>query len=284
VRSFIRIASGGLVLGLGLGLASTASGQSLDWGIISTAGDPDPVHVFDLANPGASNVQLGLVQTNNNRGMDFFSRDGFYFFVSTDALNQPGERGLWRWNNGVVTQLFNTPFSDGGDGDATLSNDGSRFYVTVDDGDATAGDSLYAFDNLNGAVTFTEIGETGLTQLFGIAIDPLSGSMYGVNGADDSFYKIDTTTGLPTIVGAVGQTLGAIGGMDFSVDGSTLLMSDAGELFTIDKTTGLATPAGDTTRNDSALSYRVPEPSSLAIATLGGLYAFRRAFRRRHVR
>jgi hypothetical protein len=259
-----------------LAASATTVLADLDWGIISTSGDPDPVHVFDLANPGASNVLLGMTQTNNNRGMDFYSRDAFYFFVSTDALNQPGERGLWRWDNNVTTQLFNTPFSDSGDGDATLSNDNSRFFVTVDDGDTTAGDSLYIYDNLNGAVTFTEIGETGLTTLFGIAIDPISGVMYGVNGTDDSLYTINTTTGAPTLVGAVGNTLGAIGGMDFSADGSTLLLSDAGELFKIDKTTGLGTIVGDTTRNDSALSYRVPEPSAIGIVAIASLANLRR--------
>ena len=256
--------------------ASTARGQNLDWGIISTGGDPDPVHVFDLANPGASNVQLGLLQSNNNRGMDFFSRDGFYYFVSTDALNQPGERGLWRWDNGAMTQLFSHSFNDGGDGDATLSNDGRRFYVSVDDQDGIVGDSIYVFDNLSGSVTFTEVGETGLGSLFGIAIDPLTGVLYGVNGGDDSLYRIDTTTAAPTLVGPVGQTLGLIGGMDFSADGQTLLLSDAGELFRIDKTTGLGVAAGDTTRNDSALSYRIPEPASLPLVALAGVIALRR--------
>jgi len=124
-------------------LAAGTVRADLDWGIISTSGDPDPVHVFDLANPGASNVQIGTTQTNNNRGMDFYSRDAFYFFVSTDSLNQPGERGLWRWQNNVSTQLFTAPFSDSGDGDATLSNDFSRFFVIIDDQDTTPGDSLY---------------------------------------------------------------------------------------------------------------------------------------------
>ena len=259
-----------------IGAASNVAAQSLDWGIISTGGDPDPVHAFDLAAPGASNVQLGLTQTNSNRGMDFFSRDSFYYFVSTDALNQVGERGLWRWDNGVATQLATTPFSDGSDGDATLSRDNARFFVTVNDQDATTGHSLYAFDNLSGTPTFTEIGETGLPSVFGIAIDPVSGVMYAVNGGDDSLYTINTTTGAPTRIGAVGVALGAIGGMDFSADGQTLLLSNAGALFRIDKATGLGTAAGDTTRNDSALSYRVPEPASLSIVALGAVMALRR--------
>jgi hypothetical protein len=256
-------------------VASTAHADP-DWGIISTAGDPDPVHVFDLANPAGTVTQIGLLQTNNNRGMDFYARNSFYYFVSTDALNQAGERGLWRYDNGVTTQLFNHTFSDGGDGDATLSNDFSRFFVTVDDQDANVGDSLFAFDNLNGTVTFTEIGETGLGQLFGIAMDPQTGVLYGMNGSDDSLYTINTTTGVPTLVGPAGVTLGAIGGMDFSADGSTLLLSNAGALFTINKATGTATAAGDTTRNDSALSYRVPEPSSMAVIGLLAAVALRR--------
>jgi hypothetical protein len=250
----------------------------LDWGIISTTGDPDPVHAFDLANPGGTIVQIGSVQSNNNRGMDFLTRDFFYYFVSTDALNSPGERGLWKWDNGTITQLFNTPFSDAGDGDATLSPDGTKFYVTVDDQDATVGDSLYVFENLNGVTTFTEIGETGLTQLFGLAMDPITGQLFAANGSDDSFYKIDVSNGAPTLIGAVGNALGAIGGMDFSADGQTLLLSDAGELLIINPATGVGTPAGDTTRNDSALSHRppVPEPASLSLLALAAITGLRR--------
>ena len=273
--STAAVTAGALFVSIVVG-GSSAQAQSLDWGIISTAGDPDPIHVFDLAAPGTSNVQLGLTQSNNNRGMDFYSRDAFYYFVSTDTLNQPGERGLWRWDNGVMTQLFSHSFNDGGDGDATLNPTATRLFVTVDDQDATPGDSLYVFDNLGGTPTFTEVGETGLTQLFGIAIDPVTGVLYGANGADDSLYTISTTTGAPTLVGAVGNALGAIGGMDFSADGQTLLLSDAGELLRIDKTTGLGTAAGDTTRNDSALSYRVPEPASLSVIALSAVMVLRR--------
>jgi hypothetical protein len=110
------------VMVLALTLAPTAMAQ-LDWGVISTIGDPDPVTAFDLANPGGSNTPLGHVDGNFNRGMDFDSPDSFYYFVSTDALNDPNDRGLWYWNNNVNTQLFHTPFSDGGDGDAQQRQD-----------------------------------------------------------------------------------------------------------------------------------------------------------------
>lgn len=258
-------------------LTGPAAFADLDWGFISTAGDPDPVTVFDLASPGASNQTLGFVDGNFNRGMDFNSPDSFYYYVSTDALNDPGDRGLWYWDNGVNTQLFNTPFSDSGDGDATLSNDLGRFFISTDDGDGTSGDSIYAFDNLNGAVTFTEIGETGLTQLIGIAMDPVSGLIYGYDSSTEALYTISPFDATPTLVGASGLSLGAIGGMDFNADGSVLLLAVAGDLYTVNTSDGSLTSAGDVILNTSALSFRnIPGPSALALLALAGLRPRRR--------
>lgn len=251
-----------------------AAVAQLDWAFISTAGDPDPVTAFDLSNPGASNTNIGFVDGNFNRSMDFYSFDAFYYFVSTDALNDPGDRGLWRWDNGVNTQLTTIGFSDSGDGDGTYSN--GTYYVSVDDGDATSGDSIYAFSNLNGAVTFTEIGETGLTQLIGLAIDPTDGTMYGYDSATESLYTISTTDGTPTLVGASGMTLGAIGGMDFNANGSTLLLSSGDDLFTVSTSDGLLASAGNIGLNSSALSFRVPTPGAAAILGAGGLLVLRR--------
>jgi len=258
-----------------LGIGSAAAVAQDDWGIISTAGDPDPVNVFDLANPGVT-TQIGTVDGNFNRGMDFDSRDSFYYYVSTDSLNDPGDRGLWYWNNNVNTQLFNTPFNDSGDGDATLSNDRTRFFVATDDGDATTGDSLYVFENLGGAVSFTEIGETGLSQVIGLAMDPVSGQLYGYDSSTESLYIIDQTDASPRLVGGSGQSFGAIGGMDFSGDGSILLLSVAGDLYTVDKDSGGVTASGDAILNVSALSYRIPEPTSLALLAVAAALGLRR--------
>lgn len=258
-------------------IAGSASAQ-LDWGFISTTGDPDPITIFDLENPGVSNTAFGNVATNFNRGMDFDSADSFYYYVSTDALNDPGERGLWYYSEGMNTQLATIPFSDSGDGDATLSANGSTFFVTTDDGDATAGDSLYAFTNLGGSPAFTEIGETGLTQIIGLAVNPVTGIMYGYDSGTEALYTIDPEDGTPTLVGTSGMSLGAIGGMDFSADGSTLLLSSGRNLFTVNPATGALTAAGDAILNISALSYRapVPAPASATLLAIGGLVGIRR--------
>ena len=259
-------------------LAGTVSAQ-LDWGVISTAGDPDPITVFDLSDPVGSQQALGFVDGNFNRGADFDSPDSFYYYVSTDTLNDPGDRGLWRYDNGSNSQLSTVDFSDSTGGDATLSADLSRFYVAVDDQDSVSGDSIYVFDNLNGAPTFTEVGETGLTGLMAIAIDPTSDEMYGYDSVTESLYTIDVGTGAPTLVGASNESISSIGGMDFSQDGGTLLLSGGSDLYSVDKTDGSLTFVADLGLNTSVLSYRaVPEPTTGLLVLFGliGLARVRR--------
>ncbi len=242
-----------------LALAGSASAQTLDWGLITPSGDPDPIIVFDLADPAGSATGLGFVDGNFNRGMDFDTPDSFYHFVSTDALNDPGDRGLWYWSEGLSVQVLTIPFSDSGDGDATLSNDGETFYVALTDDDGIAGDSIYAFTNLSGAVSFVEIGETGLGQLIGLAINPATGLMYGYDTSSEALYLISTTDASATLIGASGESVASIGGMDFNADGSILLLADGSDvLFIVDTEDGGFTAAGDVGFNVSALSFRMP--------------------------
>lgn len=256
--------------------AAGAAHAQQNWGFISTAGDPDPVTVFDLENPGTSQSTLGFVDGNFNRGMDFVTENSFYYFVSTDSLNDPGDRGLWFWDEGVNTQLATIGFSDSGDGDATYDPSSGTFYVAVDDQDGVDGDSLYAWTDLNGTPTFTEIGETGLSQFIGIALNPVNGLLYGYDSSTEALYTIDTEDGSTSLIGASGLNLGAIGGMDFSADGSILLLSNGSNLFTVDLMSGSLTAAGNIGLNSSALSYRVPSPGTVALLGLGGLAAARR--------
>ncbi len=239
---------------LGLCLSPAAMAAE-DWLVISTVGAPDTIDAFDLN--VLAPVFVGNVDGNFNRGMDCDSPNSFYYLVSTDTLNDPGDRGLWYWDNGVNTQLFELPFSDSGDGDAALSNDGSTFYVTIQDDDAIGGDSLYKFENLNGAVTFTEVGETGLSQIIGLAMEPGTGQLFGYDADTEGLYKISSVDGSVELIGFSGESLGAIGGMDFSEDGTTLLLSQGGEMYDVDRITGALNFKGDLGVNVSALSYRI---------------------------
>lgn len=211
--------------------------------------------------------------------MDFISTDSFYYFVSTDSLNDPGERGLWLYDEGSNTQLATIDFSDSGDGDATYDFSTNTFFVTVDDQDGTDGDSLYAWGNLDGTPTFTEIGETGLSQFMAIAVHPLTGVLYGYDSSTEALYTIDKEDGSTAMVGASGESIAAIGGMDFSDDGNTLLLASGDDLYTVDISDGSFSFIEDIgTFNFSALSYRtqIPAPASAALLALGGLAATRR--------
>lgn len=90
--------------------------------------------------------------------------------------------------------------------------------------------------------------------------------------------RVPITDATPTLVGASGELIASIGGMDSGADGSVLLLAnDNNILFTINKLDGLMTPAGDVDLNVSALSHRVPPPAPVAILSVaGGLVGVRR--------
>jgi len=268
----------------GFGIESVALG-STEVAVINALGNPDPVHVFNLDDPGKASSVIGHTQGSFSRGMDFDSIHSFYYYVSTETGNDPGDRGLWYWDNGVNTQLFQTPkrFDDTSDGDMTLSGDGTKLYVTVDNNDKAPGHSLAVFENLDGDITFREIGETKLQSLVGLAMDPVTGDLYAYDDGTDALYTLDLNDGTPSLVGFSGLSLDAFGGMDFSPDGETLLLGLGNHgVFKVDKTTGSTTSLGPIDSGSqvfvNALSFRsaIPTPASLALLAVAGCMRRRR--------
>ncbi len=257
-----------------LALLSSSALAAQDWGFISTVGDPDPVTYFDLADPAGSQTPAGFVDGNFNRGMEFFSPDEFYYVVTTDALNDPDDRGLWVWKENTNTQLFVNPFSDSSDGDIALSGDGDTLFWLLDDGSPT--DTLYKYEGLiSGNISLTRIGETGVTGGRGLAMQAGTGKLFMIDSSTDELYTVSTTDGSSASIGALGVNVGSIGSMDFGGDG-TLVHSDGGELYSIDLTSGAATALGDLGTNAAALSFRVPEPATGALLALTLLFVRRR--------
>ena len=259
------------------GSAGLASAQ-LDWTFVPTTGSPDPIIAFDLSDPVGSQTQIGTTAGNFNRGFDWADFNTAYYHISSDTLNNPGDRGVYRWDamTNTSTQVFQFGFQDAGTGGGDFFN--GSYYLTIDNGSGS--DSLYRYDNLGGTVTETLIGDTGLSNLQGIAIDPNSGSIYGVDNSTDSLYVLDSMNGSSTLVGALGVTVSAIGGLDFSTDGSELLLVTAfGNLYEIGASdASIVVSYGDLGPNISALSNRPPVPAPGAIAALGlaGLAGTRR--------
>jgi DNA-binding beta-propeller fold protein YncE len=111
------------------------------------------------------------------------------------------------------------------------------------------------------------IGSTGLTELFALAFDVSSGTLYGAHGAygEDGFYSIDVSTGQATLVGNTGffhaDHSNAVSGMAFDPFSGRLYGAVAGDtyawgaLIEIDPTTGAGSLIGEYTPHIDALSF-----------------------------
>jgi hypothetical protein len=93
-----------------------------------------------------------------------------------------------------------------------------------------------------GGPDFPAIGAVGFTDIEGLAFDPLTGLLFGVDSPTDQLITIDPATGAGTAVGGFGRNVDDLG-LAFGPDG-TLFMSSFGSLFTVDKATGAASLIG----------------------------------------
>jgi hypothetical protein len=172
---------------------------------------------------------------------------------------------------------------------------GSVLYGTFITGPGLPSD-LVTVDAATGALT--TIGATGFGPISGLAFHPGSGLMYGVTagGALANLVTINLLTGAGTLVAPVctaAACLDHIGSIEFAADGmlygglSQNASSLANWLIQIDRTTGLATPIGDTGFSITGLTdAAIPEPSSLAFCVVGvlAIATVRRCRRQRRAR
>lgn len=111
----------------------------------------------------------------------------------------------------------------------------------------TATSNLYTVNPATGAMT--SIGPIG-SGMSGMAVDPTNGHLYGVtSGASsdpDSLYLINTSTGAGTRVGAAFSLGTQMHDIAFDPDGQLWGVDTSGDLYSIDKTTGVATEIGGT--------------------------------------
>jgi len=122
----------------------------------------------------------------------------------------------------------------------------STFYVLATDGTTT---TFFSLDSGTGALT--TIGVTGNALGIWIAIDN-AGIIYMADVGDDSLYTIDATTGVGTIVGALGVDINFAQEADIDPTTNTLYMASytaagASEILSVDVTTGTATSLGAVT-------------------------------------
>lgn len=110
--------------------------------------------------------------------------------------------------------------------------------------DITASD-IYTIDLTTGALTL--IGTTGIPGLIEIAVDG-TGTMYGWDIVNDESFTIDMGTGASTLLGALGVNLNYAQGGNWDPVSDNIYVasySTAGQLMTLDKTTGALVLVGD---------------------------------------
>ncbi|GJL93159.1 MAG: hypothetical protein DHS20C04_28180 [Hyphococcus sp.] len=99
------------------------------------------------------------------------------------------------------------------------------------------------------ASTATLIGSTGRDNISGIAIQPGTGVLFGIDHATDTLVTIDPATGAATTVGNLGASAFDVG-LEFDAAGNLYMSSDTGgtgpDFYSVDTTTGAATLIGST--------------------------------------
>lgn len=107
--------------------------------------------------------------------------------------------------------------------------------------------SLYRVDF--GAGTASLVGGIGFAGVSGLAFQPGTGALFGVDHATGSLIRIDTGTGAGTLVGSLGAGNALDVGLEFDSAGGLYMSSDGSSqanLFAVDPTTGTATLIGTT--------------------------------------
>jgi PEP-CTERM motif len=166
-------------------------------------------------------------------------------------------------------------------------SDGSLFATDA----FTNGPGGFVYGINPGTGQATSIGQSGLTGGFAATGGLAFGAgntlfmQYGLFASDYALYTVNQSTGAASLVGTTGVSTG---GLVFA-GGNAYAFDFFGEIYTIDTTTGAATDTGVSVTGgfgpiDAAVAApAVPEPSSLALASLGAAslagYCWRRRLR-----
>ena len=114
----------------------------------------------------------------------------------------------------------------------------------------------------------TPIGPFGDRALTDLAIDPTTGTMYGISGFDQKFYTINTSTGQAVQTGSTG--IGFANGGGFAAERTGALFGFSNfSFYSFNKTTGMATLIGPTGLRNLVKAADF-NPSNMLYALEGG--------------
>jgi|SRR5579872_2286423 len=283
-RNVVRLA--GTVVGLAFAAAGNLSATPMLYGITNAGTlftvDPTTLVTNTLGTVAGSVALIGVA--TNGTSLYTFDRN-------TDRILQIDPTNANTLSTIDIGLVAGTAVI--GEGDLTFSST-TQGYISS----AQFPTSAYYSFTLGSPGSNTLLHSDSTTSrvfLDGLAVE--SGTLYGLQQGGAGFYTVNTTTGIPTLVGSTGLTGVAysFGGLAFnSLSGTTygaLANNNLSNLFTINVSTGAATllgPIGTFTNVaglaefDAGGSVTTPEPGSILLLTSGLLAILsRRRFGRR---
>lgn len=228
--------------------------------VITSATSCDYV-AFDADAPGT--VQTIATEDEPLFGASFVADD----FSKEYVIGYPsGDLKTIDTSTGAITDVGATGFGTQMRDIAYDPTTDSLFGVAIDG----FGTDLFTIDKTTGAIT--SIGPiTGLgspTYVMGLAIEPYTGLMYGIEIASSSLIAIDKTTGAASEIGPLGYTTRYSHGLSFSPAGGVLYLASidfdtsSQNMYTVDVYTGHASLIGSIGNDIAQLgAFGIAEPA-----------------------
>lgn len=115
-------------------------------------------------------------------------------------------------------------------------------------------DDFYEIDLTTGVATLIGPLPVGIPDLEGLAFDPNTGVLYGVDDTTEKLFTIDPSDGMATEVGDLNVSFIDVG-ITIDPDGNLWMATELpGKFYSVDKTTGAATEVGDMGADVTALA------------------------------
>ncbi|MBS1516242.1 MAG: T9SS type A sorting domain-containing protein [Bacteroidetes bacterium] len=240
----------------------SSSGNTLDTLKITSNDPAAPVRNFYLKgrgyviNPAAAGVIYGVTGTQANGVLLNINRNsGAAFGIGSTTYNaldgvsiRPSNKQIYAvYQNSSLIRLN----AAAGDGyprtPMKIANVRGIAFDTNDDlYAATVDGKIYKVNSSNGDTLF--VGNSGISSLYSIAINPLTGQLWGISIASQ-LYKINKVNGSSVLVAAVNQPFTASIAFNHlgRLMGISGVSNQTGKLVSIDTTSGNATTIGTST-------------------------------------
>jgi hypothetical protein len=236
-----------------------------DGALYGVTGNIDGGNLISINTTTGNGTTIGPTGFNQLYGLAVRPSDGRIFSSFSNATSST----LYRVNSAGGDAYFfaNVPLPNVR---GIAFDAGDILYLGITDG------RIFKFNLANSDTDY--VGNTGQTNLFSLAINPLNGQLWGLT-LTGSVYKINKTNATATLVGTTGVTLNTA--ITFSMQGRFYLANGLGNttsnLYTLDTTNGTATLIGSTNKkgiNGIAInSYPIGiEPISTTIPDAYNLY------------